>query len=280
MAAARSGGARGAGSSCGTAGEATGSLHLVGKYRKLQESRGWAWALAVAVVKPTLLATTKPQWEGADRIPETGGAILALNHISEIDPLTAAHITWDYGRQSRYLAKSGLFKNKYFAYFLRSAGQIPVDRGAGAGALDEAIAAIRKGELVVVYVEGSITKDPAGWPMRGKSGAARIALETGCPVIPVGQWGAQELLPAYAKLPNLKGRKTVKMKVGDPVDLKDLEVQEHTPAVINEATERIMKAILALVGDVRGEEPPAELFDPKKAGVNATGNPNKKSKKK
>ena len=254
----------------------TGSLHLVGKYRKLQHSRGWAWSIAVAVVKPTLLATTKQEWEGAEKIPETGGCILALNHVSHIDPLTAAHITWDYGRQSRYLAKSSLFKNKYFAYFLRSAGQIPVDRAAGAGALDEAIEAIRKGELVVVYVEGSITKDPAGWPMKGKTGAARIALETGCPVIPVGQWGAQELLPAYSAKPNLKGRKLIKMKVGDPVDLKDLEVQEHTPAVINEATDRIMKAIVGLVADVRGEEPPAELFDPKKAGISSTGNPHKK----
>lgn len=251
----------------------------MGKYRKLQEKRGWAWALAVAVVKPTLLATTRPEWEGGEKIPETGGAIFAINHISEIDPLTAAHITWEYGRLSRYLAKSGLFKNKYFAYFMRSAGQIPVDRGAGAGALDEAIAALKAGELVVVYVEGSITKDPAGWPMRGKSGAARLALATGCPVIPVGQWGAQELLPAYAKLPNLKGRKTVRMKVGDPVDLKDLEIQEPTTAVVAEATDRIMKAILGLVADVRGEEPPTELFDPKKAGVKATGNPKKNAKR-
>ncbi|MEX0426494.1 lysophospholipid acyltransferase family protein [Nocardioides sp. DS6] len=248
----------------------------MGKYRKLQHSRGWAWTLAVAIVKPTLLATTKHEWVGAEKIPETGGCILALNHVSHIDPLTAAHITWDYGRQSRYLAKSSLFKNKVANYFLRSAGQIPVDRAAGAGALDEAIEAVNKGELVVVYVEGSITKDPAGWPMKGKTGAARIALETGCPVIPVGQWGAQELLPAYSAKPNLKGRKLISMKVGDPVDLKDLEVVEHTPAVINEATDRIMKAIVALVGDVRGEEPPAELFDPKKAGISSTGNPHKK----
>ncbi|MEP9381209.1 lysophospholipid acyltransferase family protein [Nocardioides sp. KR10-350] len=248
----------------------------MGKYRKLQHKRGWAWTLAVGVVKPVLLATTRQQWEGGEKIPETGGAILALNHVSHIDPLTAAHITWDYGRESRYLAKSGLFKNKYFAHFLRSAGQIPVDRGAGAGSLNEAIEAVKKGELVVVYVEGSITKDPEGWPMKGKTGAARIALETGCPVIPVGQWGAQELLPAYSTKPNLKGRKLIRMKVGDPVDLKDLEVQEHTNAVINEATDRIMKAIVALVGEVRGEDPPAELYDPRKHGVSATGNPNRK----
>lgn len=248
----------------------------MGKYRKLQHRRGWAWALAVAVVKPTLKATTVQDWIDGDKIPHQGGCVLALNHVSHIDPLTAAHIVWDYGRQSRYLAKSSLFKNKYFARFLRAAGQIPVDRRAGAGALDEAIAAVKAGELVVVYVEGSITKDPAGWPMVPKTGAARIALATGAPVVPVGQWGAQELLPAYAKKPNLKGRKTVRMKVGDPVDLTDLQAMPVTPKTIHEATDRIMAAIVSLVEDVRGEKAPAERYDPRAHGVSEIGNPNKK----
>ncbi|MBO0841722.1 MAG: 1-acyl-sn-glycerol-3-phosphate acyltransferase [Nocardioides sp.] len=252
----------------------------MGKYRKLQEHLGWGYGLAVAVIKPLLVATTKPEWEGTEKIPETGGGILALNHISELDPLTAAHLTWDYGRLSRYLAKSSLFNLPVVGPVMRSAGQIPVDRSAGAGAFTEAVKAVNDGKLIVVYVEGSITKDPEGWPMRGKSGAARIALATGAPVYPVGQWGAQELLPAYSVKPNLFPRKTVKMKIGDPVDLKDLEVKEHTTEVVNQATDRIMKAIVGLVADVRGEEPPAELFDPKKAGVAATGNPNKKKARK
>jgi 1-acyl-sn-glycerol-3-phosphate acyltransferase len=252
----------------------------VGKYRKLKKKRGWAWWIAVPVVKPVLLATTKQRWEGGDKIPETGGCILALNHVSHIDPMTAAHITWDYGRQSRYLAKAGLFKNKWFARFLRAAGQIPVERStAGARAFDEAVKAVNNGELVVVYVEGSITKDPDGWPMVGKSGAARIALATGAPVVPIGQWGAQELLPAYSKKPHPFPRKTVRMKVGDPVDLSDLLEQDATVKVVAEATHRIMDAIVDLVADVRGEPRPAELFDPRKAGVSSTGNPNKKRKK-
>ena len=252
----------------------------MGKYRKLKHGRGWAWWIAVPIIKPVLLATTKPRWEGADRIPESGGCILALNHVSHVDPLTAAHITWDYGRQSRYLAKSGLFKNKLLATFLRAAGQIPVERSsAGARAFDEAVKAVNAGELVVVYVEGSITKDPDGWPMVGKSGAARIALATGAPVIPVGQWGAQELLPAYSAKPHPFPRKTIRVKVGDPVDLSDLLEKEPTVQVVAEATHRIMDAIVDLVAEVRGEPRPAELFDPRKAGINATGNPNKRQKK-
>lgn len=247
----------------------------MGKYRKLQHKRGWAWSVAVAIVKPTLLATTRRNWIGAEKVPATGGAILALNHVSHIDPLTAGHLVWDYGRESRYLAKASLFKNPQLGRFLRAAGQIPVDRSAGASAFTEAVAAVNAGELVVVYVEGSITKDPAGWPMVGKSGAARIALETGAPVIPIGQWGAQELLPAYSIKPNLKGRKTITMRVGDPVPLEDLRAKEHTPEVVKEATDRIMAAIVALVEEIRGEKAPAERFDPRKHGLNRTGNPKK-----
>jgi 1-acyl-sn-glycerol-3-phosphate acyltransferase len=248
----------------------------VGKYRKLQHKRGWAWWLAVPIVKPVLLATTTHEWIDAEKIPATGGCILALNHVSHVDPLTAAHITWDYGRRSRYLAKASLFKNRQFGRFLRAAGQIPVDRQAGAGAFEEAVKAVNAGHLIVVYVEGSITKDPAGWPMVGKSGAARIALETGAPVVPVGQWGAQNLLPAYSKKPNLKGRTKVTMKIGDPVPLDDLRAREHDAATVKEATDRIMAAIVGLVEDVRGEKAPAERFDPRAHGMSGTGNPNKR----
>ena len=116
-----------------------------------------------------------------------------------------AHILWDHGRIPRYLAKAGLFKNKLLGFFLRSAGQIPVHRSSkdAAGAFDAAVAAVRAGKCVVVYPEGTITRDPGLWPMVGKSGAARIALATDAPVIPIGQWGAQELLAPYAKKPDL-----------------------------------------------------------------------------
>jgi len=248
----------------------------VGKYRKLQGERGWAWTIAVGVLKPILLATTKQDWTGGEKIPASGGAIIALNHVSHVDPLTAAHLVWDYGRESRYLAKASLFKNKQFGAFLHAAGQIPVDRSAGADAFKHAVAAVNAGEIVVVYVEGSITKDPDGWPMVPKSGAARIALATGAPVIPVGQWGAQVLLPAYAKKPNLKGRKTITMRVGDPVPLDDLRALEATPEVTKQATDRIMAAIVGLVEEIRDEQAPAERFDPRKHGMRATGNPRRR----
>ena len=161
------------------------------KVRKLQQKRGWAWNIAVPLVKPLLLATTTRTWVGGEKLPATGGCIVVFNHVSHVDPLIAAHFVYDHGRLPRYLAKSGLFKNRVLGFFLTAAGQIPVERltKSAVGAYDAAVAAVRNGECVVVYPEGTLTRDPAQWPMTGKSGAARIALETGCPVIPVGQWG-------------------------------------------------------------------------------------------
>ena len=253
------------------------------KVRKLQQKRGWALNVGVVILKPTLLTATSRTWIDGDKIPVSAGCIVALNHVSHIDPLLSAHFVYDHGRLPRYLAKSGLFKNKALATFLTSAGQIPVERlsRTAVGAYDAAVAAVRDGECVIVYPEGTLTRDPDLWPMKGKSGAARIALETGCPVIPVGHWGVQEVLPPYATRPHLFPRKHITMKAGDPVELGDLLGRPRSPGVINEATDRIMAAITAIVAELRGEPAPPERFDPSKMGVQQIGNPNKaKARKK
>ena len=248
----------------------------------MQERRGWTFTLAAAIVKPVFFATTKPDWRGGEKLPESGGYIIVLNHLTHIDPLTAAHFVYDHGRLPRYLAKAGLFKNAALRRFMTSAGQIPVTRGTrdAVGAYDAAVASIQRGEVLVVYPEGTITRDPGQWPMTGKTGAARIALATGCPVIPIGQWGAQELLPAYSSKPDLFPRKTISMLVGDPVDLSDLVAAEHSAATIREATDRIIAAITELVEEIRGEKAPLVRFNPREAGVPEFGNPKKKSRKK
>jgi 1-acyl-sn-glycerol-3-phosphate acyltransferase len=250
------------------------------KVRKLQQKRGWAWNIAVPLVKPLLLATTTRTWVGGEKLPETGGCIVVFNHVSHVDPLIAAHFVYDHGRLPRYLAKSGLFKNRVLGFFLTAAGQIPVERltKSAVGAYDAAVAAVRNGECVVVYPEGTLTRDPAQWPMTGKTGAARIALETGCPVIPVGQWGPQQLLAPYARRPNLFPRKHITMRAGDPVDLSDLVTSPRTPEVVQQATDRIMAALTEQVALIRGEVAPAERFDPRRAGVRQIGNPNKKER--
>ena len=249
----------------------------MGKVRALHEKRGWAWSFVVAIVKPTLLAFTKRDWTDGEKIPATGGCVVVVNHVSHLDPMTLGFFLYDHGRLVRYLAKEALWRTPVLKHIVADAGQIPVARmtEGAASAFDAAVEAVRRGELIGIYPEGTITKDPAGWPMRGKTGAARIALTTGCPVIPVGQWGAQDILPAYTLRPHLLPRKTAAYKVGDPVDLADLQDQPMTAEVLHEATDRIMAAITALVADLRGEPAPAVRFDPRTSGVTEIGNPHK-----
>ncbi len=245
------------------------------RVRKLDQDRGWAITVAASILKPTLLAATSRTWIDGEKIPATGGCIVAINHVSHIDPLLSAHFIYDHGRLPRYLAKSGLFTNKALGGFLGSAGQIPVERLSrnAVGAYDAAVRAIGDGECIVIYPEGTLTRDPELWPMKGKTGAARIALATGCPVIPVGQWGAQEVLPPYTKTPHLLPRKNIVMKAGDPVRLDDLVALPPSPETTAEGTDRIMAAITAIVADLRGGTPPAVRYDPRATGVREIGNP-------
>lgn len=245
------------------------------KVRKLHERRGWAWSLVVAILKPTMLATTKHEWIDGEKIPESGGCVVAMNHVSHIDPLTLGWLLYEHGRLVQYLAKDALFDLPLVGHIVRDARMIPVSRTTtdAAKAFEAAVASIEAGGCVGVYPEGTITKDPTGWPMRGKTGAARMALATGCPVIPIGQWGAQEILAPYTARPHLVPRRTALYKVGDPVDLSDLRGRPLTNEVLHEATDRIMAAITGLVADLRGEDAPAVRFDPKAAGVNEIGKP-------
>jgi 1-acyl-sn-glycerol-3-phosphate acyltransferase len=248
----------------------------VGKPRRMRERRGWAFTFAVVVAKPVLLLFTRPTWTDGTKIPAEGGAVLVANHVSHVDPFTFAHLVHDHGRLPRFLAKAALFDVPGVGTILRSTGQIPVFRMTtdASRAFSAAVEAVRKGRIVVVYPEGTLTRQPDLWPMAGKTGAARIALSAGVPVVPVAQWGAQEILWPYAKRPRLLPPKRVYAKVGDPVYLDDLRGREVTPELLRAATERIMDAITALLEDIRGEKAPAERFDPRQAGIRVIGNPN------
>ena len=127
-------------------------------------------------------------------------------------------------RRPRFLAKEDLFRIPVVGRALRGAGQIPVSRGTrDRSSLDVAVAALGRGEVIVVYPEGTLTRDPDLWPMKGKSGVGRLALTSRAPVIPLAQWGAQEVLDRYARRPgNVLRRPVQHVRVGPPVDLSDL----------------------------------------------------------
>ena len=215
-------------------------------------------------------------WRTTDKVPKQGGVLVVANHTSYFDPLAIGmYLIWGAGRWVRYLGKVQLFHAPVIGWLARSCGQIPVERHSerAKDALAAAEAALVAGRLVAIYPEGTLTGDPMMWPMKGKTGAARIALATGCPVIPVGHWGAHEVLPPYTRTPHLVPRKNIEMVAGDPVLLDDLVARPPSPESTAEATDRIMAAITALVADLRGEKAPAERYDPRATGVRRIGNP-------
>jgi 1-acyl-sn-glycerol-3-phosphate acyltransferase len=241
----------------------------------VSRSRIGIWyRVAAAIVKPGMLVIAKRDWQGMERMPSEGGFITVVNHNSYLDPLSYAHYQYNTGRVPRFLAKEALFRIPVAGKLLRWTGQIPVFREStdATRAFRAAVAAVEKGECVAVYPEGTLTRDPELWPMAGKTGAARIALQTGAPVIPVAQWGAQRIVPPYARgkkkgEPKLRvfPRSTLTVLAGPPVDLADLTGKEPTAEVLRTATDRIMDAITELLEQVREEDAPAERFDMRKA---------------
>ncbi len=244
--------------------------------RKLQERRGWAFAVCVTLVEPLLRAFTRRRWVDGEKLPARGGCVVAANHVSHLDPFTFAHFVYGHGRVVRFLAKSEVFDIPVAGRLVRAAGQIPVYRLTTDASLAFAAAvdAVGRGCCVVVYPEGTITRQPELWPMTGRTGAARIALTAGVAVIPVAQWGPQDILAPYARRPRLLPRKTIVVKAGDPVDLDDLRSRPLTPEVLREATERIMDAITRELENIRREQAPVVRFDARSVGVKEVGDPN------
>ncbi|MFL6240942.1 MAG: lysophospholipid acyltransferase family protein [Actinomycetes bacterium] len=227
---------------------------------------GFWYRLAILVVQPLLLMFTKRDWHGRQNLPREGGLIIAINHISHLDPFTLAHFLYRGHRLPRYLAKSELWSVPFVKWVLAGAGQIPVHRRTSdaALALKDAVAAIERGECLVVYPEGTTTKDPTYWPMVPKTGVARLALTTGAPVIPMAQWGVQDIFGQERKF-HLLPRKTVHVSAGPPVDLSAYAGQPLSADVLRAATDTIMTEVRRLLGELRGETPPDVAFDPKTA---------------
>ena len=227
-----------------------------------------------AAVLPAVAAMAKLHIRGHEHIPATGAFVLSPNHYSEIDPLVMAVAVWKSGRVPRFMAKASLFRIPVVGRILAAAGQIPVER-AGRGSANsaplEAARVLVRDELgVVIYPEGSLTRDPDLWPMRGKTGAVRMALEAGVPLIPAAHWGTQHLMPRYGKRIHPIPRKHIQILFGPPVDLSDFAGRTDQQSM-NAATDRVMAAIADLLGELRGEAPPAQRHDPTKHGQAETG---------
>ena len=223
-----------------------------------------AWRMvSIVILRPLLFLLLKRDWRGRENIPRREGVIIAANHLSWSDPLAVAHFVYKSGRYPVYLAKDALFGVKGLGHILRKLGQIPVyrDRADAGLALRAAETGLRAGECLMFYPESTVTRDPELWPMTGKTGAARLALATGAPVIPIAHWGAHILLPYGTKNFRPFPRKTMHVIAGPPVDLSKYDGQPLNAATLEAATTDIMHAIADLLGELRGEKPPEQLYD-------------------
>ena len=221
------------------------------------------FVIVAGIVRPIMNILMRKKWEGLEKLP-AGGFIAAPNHCTEIDPLVIGHMLYNQKRMPHFLAKGSLFKVPVVGAVLRNTKQIPVERStAGANqSLQVAREVVSEGGAIIIYPEGTLTRDPELWPMKGHTGAARMALESGIPVVPMAHWGAHEVFPRYAKRFHVFPRKTSRVLVGDPVDLSAFEGRPLDRATLNEATEVIMDAITELLATLRGGQPPLVRWDP------------------
>lgn len=228
---------------------------------------GPAYRFAVSVLKPPMTLFTKRDWQGQhwlqQEYPPTDGIVVVANHISWFDPLALAHLLWDSGRPPRFLAKEVVFRTPFVGMIVSNARQIPVHRETeiAGESVAAAVEAVQDGETVVVYPEGTITRDPGLWPMTGKTGAARIALMADVPVIPVAQWGPQEVMGPYVKEFKMIPPKRMQLSVGPPVPLDDLRGRPLDARLLEQATERIMGEMTCLLEEIRGEKAPEQRLD-------------------
>lgn len=236
--------------------------------RKVNTERApWVYRTLVRAVRVVAPLLTRRHWSGRDRIPADGGVLVVANHVSNYDVLVLGEFLIWSGRWPRFLGKSEIFTTPVLGWVARQCGQIPVLRNTkdAKNSLVFARQALEEGQMVAVYPEGTITKDPDGWPMSGRRGAAYLALTTDVPVVPVGQRGAEEVLGGptiqWGKLFSLR-RRPVHVLSGTPVDLDRFRTGgDPTAEALDAATTVIMDAVVALVEQLRGEDAPEGRWD-------------------
>ncbi|GAB3221894.1 lysophospholipid acyltransferase family protein [Glycomyces halotolerans] len=225
----------------------------------------WGVHIIGGLVKFGMVLLTKRTWRGMHHVPLRGPAIFVWNHYSDFDPLPVAHYVYNAGRHPRFLLKHSLIKIPVVGPIIKSTGQIPVYRGRSdaADSLRAARGVLERGGSVLISPEGTVTKEPDRWPMRGKTGVARLALETGAPVIPISQWGSLAVHDRHRK-PKFKlgRRKPVVVAAGPAVDLSEWEGAEVNRERLAAVTDAVMESLRSGVAELRGQAPPP-LFDPR-----------------
>ena len=240
-----------------------------------------AFKLGTKVVIPLLNLVAKKVWRGGENLPKSGKIIVASNHVSYLDVLFLSHFLFRNGRAPRYIGKEGVFKVPVIGKIILAAGMVPVARESkdASKALDHAVRLLNVGHCIGVYPEGTLTRDPEGWPMVAKTGLARLAIATQTPVIPIAQWGSQIVMPTYEKKIKFFPRTPIKILAGKPLDLSAWYGKENDQVALLEATAFVMRELTNLLEEIRGEKRPVEIFDPHHSNLPRTGNFKKAQKK-
>lgn len=247
--------------------------------KALKSESSFAFVMVAIVLAPILRLMFNIKTSGQENLPK-GGYVLVGNHVSYLDPFSFAYAVYlQMKRVPHYLAKESIFRIPIIGKILPKVGQIPVYRGGKSNEepLRAAKEFLQAGQVVVVFPEGTLTRDPDQWPMRGKAGAIRLAVELGLPIVPTGQWGVQKVLGNYSKKFRPNPFHVVNVKIGKPMYFKELEGKTLSAKELADATDKVMKTIAGLVGELRGETPPAELWDPTSQGQSEIGNYRKQS---
>jgi 1-acylglycerol-3-phosphate O-acyltransferase, putayive len=224
------------------------------------------YAFAKGVLTPIMTPWVKFTVTGEENLPTQGGFLLVSNHLSNVDPLCLCWYFMKRNTAVRFLAKKSMFSVPVFGWIIKGMGLIPVNRDSNPSAvLAPTREALTAGEVVGIYPEGTLTRDPDQWPMEFKSGAARLALDTGVTVIPLSQWGPQDIMAPYnAKGMDMRPGRRISYHFGAPVDLSDLigpaGSEDHD--AVNAATARILQAVREGVGQLRGLPVPDTVWDP------------------
>ena len=224
------------------------------------------YAFAKGVLTPIMTPWVKFTVTGEENLPTQGGFLLVSNHLSNVDPLCLCWYFMKRNTAVRFLAKKSMFSVPVFGWIIKGMGLIPVNRDSIPSAvLATTREALTAGEVVGIYPEGTLTRDPDQWPMEFKSGAARLALDTGVTVIPLSQWGPQDIMAPYnAKGMDMRPGRRISYHFGAPVDLSDLigPAGSEDHEAVNAATARILQAVREGVGQLRGLPVPDTVWDP------------------
>ena len=227
-----------------------------------REKGGFWVGLAATMFYPLGWLTGRQRYQGREHLPATGGALLVGNHVSYLDPLHTSLFVHSAGRVPRFLAKNSLWKVPVLGPILRGSGQIPVfrDTADAQQSLAAGTRALADGKIVVIYPEGTITRDPAGWPMHSRTGVARLALASDVPVVPMVHWGTREVYDHYGKRFRPLPRTDLVLRAGDPVDLSGYRGRPLDATVLREVTDLIMSRVRDLLAEVREETAPTEFY--------------------